>query len=516
MKRIFPRVPFQPDETPMSWAARQAAFHTGGRVVPFLNDLGIPSMDLVRGKVSAVERLCDTTGEELEPVVRNTIATVGNRRFSLRSQEFAAEFTTGAVTRFCPLCLEEDVAGQGDHSAALRPRLFWRLSPVRTCSKHLVPLSDIRLGNWNDVNHELQSMCAEIAVEQSAVRDRKSRQPSPLQNYVVERFEGSKGHEWLDLQNVDQVSRTSEMLGGLMVYGPDQKASEMSEDDWDAAGRASWPLMTQGPEQVQEFLTQTLKGRLTRNGRPSPRGAFGMLYGWLFSSRLSKNPGPIRDLVREVVIDQVPLVPGQSLLGKPVPHPRLACLSSIASAEGIHSKTLENVLRVAGVVGEKPPIEGAPNVVLDYARAKELIDNTRYAIPVTRVPDMLSASRPIVAALIDLGELTRIQEHGELKSKLGKAIDARSIQKALTFLRATGRTVGEPPRGYVSLAKAAEKTRINLRAILELLFRQFLDHVYLLDGYAGFDAVLVSPDEISECVRNPPPDASDEIRFYMQ
>lgn len=63
---------------------------------------------------------------------------------------------------------------------------------------------------------------------------------------------------------------------------------------------------------------------------------------------------------------------------------------------------LENVLRVAGVIGEKPALEGAPNVVRDYARAKEMIDNIKYAIPVTRVPALLSASRPIVAELIDI------------------------------------------------------------------------------------------------------------------
>jgi len=515
MKQIFPKIPFHSDETPMSWAARQAAFHRGGRVVPFLNDLGIQSMDLVRGKRAAVERLCDATGHVYEPVIHNTIETVGNRRFCLRGHEFAAEFTTGVVTRFCPLCLQDDTADQDDPSIVLRHRLLWRLSPVRTCGRHHMPVSDYKAGKWSDGHHELQAMGAVIAEAQAAMNDHQGRQPSPLQHYVETRLEGGAGPNWLDQQDIDQVCRTAEMLGGLVLYGPDRKASEMSEDDWDAAGRAAWPLMLEGPEQVQDFLAQTLKGCRTQNGRPSPRNAFGMLYGWLFAARLSKDPGPIRDIVREVVIDQVPLVPGKSLLGKPVSHPRLACLSSIASAEGIHSKTLENVLRVAGVIGEKPAIKGAPNIVLDYARAKELIDNTKYAIPVTQVPDMMSASRPIVAELIDLGELIRIQEHGELKSKLGKAIDGRSIHKTMTFLKSVGEAVGEAPEGYFSLAKAAEKSRINLRAILEMLFRNFLDKVYLLDGKTGFSAVLVSPDEISECVSNPPSSASDEIRYYM-
>lgn len=55
---LFPKLSFNHDETPMSWAARQAAFHTGGRLGPFLNDMGIPITDLAKGKLNAVERLC--------------------------------------------------------------------------------------------------------------------------------------------------------------------------------------------------------------------------------------------------------------------------------------------------------------------------------------------------------------------------------------------------------------------------------------------------------------------------
>ncbi|EET46281.1 hypothetical protein [Thalassobium sp. R2A62] len=62
MAALFPDLPFQHDETPMSWAARLAAFHTGGRVLPFLNAMSIPAADLATGKPEAVERLCQITG----------------------------------------------------------------------------------------------------------------------------------------------------------------------------------------------------------------------------------------------------------------------------------------------------------------------------------------------------------------------------------------------------------------------------------------------------------------------
>ena len=71
------------------------------------------------------------------------------------------------------------------------------------------------------------------------------------------------------------------------------------------------------------------------------------------------------------------------------------------------------------------------------------------------------------------------------------------------------------PEGHVHLAKAAEKTRVTLRAILELLFGQHLENVYRLKGHHGFDSVMVSPTEIMKCIEDPPENASDEIRFWM-
>ena len=495
----------------MSWASRQAAFHTGGRVVPFLNALEIPAADLACGKSEAVERLCARAGQDPTPVFANTITAMGKRRYRLRDMEFSAELTTGVVTRFCPLCLKEDRYGQNWPNAAMRHRLHWRLGPVRTCRKHGMALTDVRTGRWTDMLHEVQAMNGVV----SAACNNLVRQPSPVQSYLEDRLEGVPGPAWLDGQAIDQACRATEMLGGLMAFGPDQKAAEMTEDMWETAGRTAWPLVLDGDTAIHDFLRKQLLSAVKMNGHPSPRNSFGMLYGWLFASRLSKDPGPIRDIVREVIIDNVPLVPGQMLLGKHVIAPRLASVTSIASAEGLHSKTLTKILRLAGVIDGAPPLEGARNVVADYALAKPLIERAKHATPVTAVPELLSASRPMVAALIELGNLRRIQEHDELQSKVGKAIDGRSIQEVLQFIKSSFATIDQVPVGHVNLAKAAEKTHVTMKAILEMLFGMYLKNTCLLAGKPGFSGVLVSPAEIMECIADPPGNASDEIRFWM-
>lgn len=515
MSTLFPKIHFHPDETPMSWAARQAAFHTGGRVVPFLNDLKIPAADLVRGKKEAVERLCVIAGQEPAPVFVNTIMALGDRRYRLRGCEFSAEFTTGVVTRFCPLCLEHDRDGHALPKAAIRHRLHWRLTPVRTCRKHRMPLTDVRMGKWNDMFHEVQAIDDAVSTAYVSVHNLNLRDPSPLQNYVEGRLEGATGPDWLDNQAIDQACRTVEMLGGLMAFGPEQKAAKMTEDMWDTAGRFGWPLVNDGDAAIREFLRERLLSAVRKDGHPSPRTSYGMLYGWLFSSRLSKDPGPIKDIVRDVIVENVPLAPGQMLLGKQINSPRLACITSIASAECLHPKTLANILKLAGVIDDTQPMNGARSVVADYAFAKPFIERVKHTIPVTQVPAILSASRPMVAALIELGQLRRIQDHDELKSKVGKAIDGRSIRQVMNFIKEDIAVVDELPEEHVALAKAAEKTRVKLLLILELLFGGHLKAVCRQKGQAGFSGIMVSSSEIMERIKDPPDDVSDGLRFWM-
>ncbi|MCW3784330.1 TniQ family protein [Defluviimonas salinarum] len=513
MATLFPLIPFIADETPLSWAARQAAFHTGGRLVPFLNDLQISAADLARGLPDAVMRLCDKAGQDPEPVLRNTITAIGDRRFRLRDLEFAAEFTTGAWTRICPSCLADDQAGQRYPDAASRHRLAWRLAPVRTCSVHGVLLRDLRTRKWDDGLHELQAMRALIEAEIMVPSVSPPRPPSPLQIYVEARLEGNRGPEWLDGQDIDQATRAAEMLGGLIAFGPGRKAADMTQDMWDQAGQAAWPLISEGSRAMADFLRGALSKNVTREGRPGARKAFGMLYSWLSASRLSKDPGPIRVILRDVIAQNVPLVTGRKLLGEPVVRPRLSSVRSIARTEGIHPKTLRNVLRAAGLLPHQDEGDAVERIIVDYDRARGLIDAAKHAVPASQVPDILNASRPLVAALIELEILTRIHDHDGLKSKVGKAIDGRSIQKVQTFLKDKIPSVAEAPEGLACLSNSAERARARLKVILELLFAGHLHRVVRLAGQTGFGAILVDPEEIKRVLESPPPGLSEEVYY---
>ena len=140
MTVLSPNLPFMADETLLSWAARLAALHTGGRLIPFLNDLGIAYPAIIGGKLEEILLLCDATGQDPAPVLRNTMFNIDRRSFTLRGEAFAKKFIAMQSTRFCPACLATDSASNSPINAARYSRLSWALRrPI-----HHVPLMQQR------------------------------------------------------------------------------------------------------------------------------------------------------------------------------------------------------------------------------------------------------------------------------------------------------------------------------------------------------------------------------------
>ncbi|WP_181180912.1 TniQ family protein [Paracoccus sp. FO-3] len=500
MARLFPRLPFVPDETPLSWAARLAAFHTGGRLVPFLNDLGIALVDLVAGATEAITRLCDIADQDPDPVLHNTIHALGERQFLLRDESFAAEMTTGPETRFCPACLAEDEAGGYRPDALRRGRLIWRLQPVRVCPVHHLTLISRRLNRWDDIAHELSVLVPEgqralLALAETA----PVQQPSPLQGYVLARLEGQSGPAWADGQGIEQVTRATEMLGGVLEFGTQAKPAELSMADWNRASNNAWSYVRQGEDGVRSGLGM-LQQRAVERGMVGHRNrfaTFGMLYRWLSSPKLTKDPGPIRELLRQHIIDTTDILPQEKLLGEIVTMPKWGSISSIAKSGGVHPLTLRDVLIARRVIPAKAKDQPCSATLVDFQIGHEVALEMRRAVAVTALPGLLNASRPMVTCLINTGLLAALHGgNGQKQGKVSRSIDGLRVEALINKINQIFPKVESAPAGHVKLAKAAEMSRLPMEVILIGVFGHHLERVLRLQREPGLGGLLVDPQEV--------------------
>lgn len=504
-ERLTPHLPFAPDETFLSWITRLAAFHTGGRLVPFLRDLGIQRFeDVLGGANGTINRICAVTGEPPELVMPNALLRQSPRTYQLRGETFSAEFLRGRLTAFCPACLAEDATGSGNAPARWRGRLAWAVRPVHVCPTHKIALVERSRGSWDDITHELSAIVTEdhrglLALAEGAPR----RVTSPLQDYVLARLDGAEGPPWLDGQRIDQAVRATEMLGVLFSHGRKAKVGEFSTEDWDEAGRAGWNWTSRGEEGVRAALED-----LQRNADDVPPNAglklvFGSLYRWLAVASRGREPGPILPLLRDHVLDNMPIAPGTALLGEVVAARRRHTVPSLAAETGLHPHTLQNFLETHGVVPARRGVRLGILPTFDAAEGQRLAEMLRHAVAAGDLTRLLNASRSQVLMLIRLGFLPQLHDGHCQRSRSSRLVDGRAVAEVLERIDTVTHQVDELPCGVFNLGSAAKAARVNLEEILPRLFRGELARAFRLKGACGLSAVHLDPEELKPLA--PPP-----------
>lgn len=317
---LFPRLAFAPDETHASWAGRLAAFHTGGGAGTFFKDMRIPQTAFLNGHREFVEHLCTIADQDPGVVLTNTILRRDPNRYSLNHEVFGPGLMVGKLTKFCPHCLlDDDDKGARPH-ARRREQLAWRFRSVLVCPVHhtyllAAPHQPIWLPDLSSrvpLGSDLLKMLA----------DRTTRAiPSPVQSYLLDRIAGVRGPEWLDGQAIDQATRATEMLGAVMEFGARINIDKMTAEDWHRAGCVGWDWTSKGEAGLREafHILQAREPKPKDAHHRHPGTKFGALYQWLSLKINHDDRGPIRDVLRDYIIETEAVTTDRKILGKVVP-----------------------------------------------------------------------------------------------------------------------------------------------------------------------------------------------------
>lgn len=501
---LRPFVPIVSDETLASWAARLAAVHGGETLIPFLTDIGIPPAEMLKGSHFAVTRLADVTGADPDDLRRQTIRTIEWRKHELRGERFEPEFLKGSLISFCPACLLDDDSA-GPWLNYRRSRLMWRLRAVRTCAVHGCLLVTRRNTNWSDRFYQMALVVPETGRALSALaEDIARREVSALQKYITDRLEGVPGPEWLDGQNIEQVVRTTEMLGVGLAFGRRPDLIGMSSGDWDHAGQVGFEFTKRGEEGVRAALDEMQRRAWFQEKVPAhsgPQMIFGPLYSWLRFSTSAKDSGPIRQILRQHIIETMPIASGTVLLGEVVRKARVHSVRSLSRQSGVHPKTLRNALTLAGLL---PESEGKPEFqTFDAAAGEAVVNQIREAIPQTQLPAYMNATRGQVITLMQSGILAKIVDGGS-GTKLAAAVSKTKVDAFLASIARDAQEVADLPALVLPINEATQKARVTTDQVIKLLQRGALGRVYRREGEQGYLAIHVDPEEVKgHFVRDP-------------
>ncbi|MEH2469263.1 hypothetical protein V1284_000707 [Nitrobacteraceae bacterium AZCC 2299] len=488
-------------ESPMSlWSRTAKLFNRTAR--EFSLDMGLTFQSVVDGDPATLASLAARCRADHDRLVAASIVKVADRRHRLREQELLRDSLTRASLRVCPQCVVDDTHKRSGPKA-LRPygRTLWLLSSVRTCPQHQSALVEVTRAPYMHRLHDFARLIEPSLNADDFARGLQERRFSPLEHYLVDRLNGvADANSWLQKLPFYAASKACEILGAVATRGHRFKARSLNDADWHEAGAVGFDIANTGESGIRSLLSQ-LQQTFTRTDRDwGPQQLLGRLYTWLANDSEDSAYDPLRNVVRDHIIETMPFGPGDELFGQGVRVRRVHSVRSAYLESGISPKRLRQLLSEAGHIRKEDLALTDDRITFDAAKTEEFIGNLSTAVSLRGVERYINAPRQIVNLLCKAGYLSRF------KSTNGRLTHAFAKEDLDTFLSqlAANATEIEPDDGSLfQIQTSAKRASCSSADIVGLIFDRTLTRIRRTPGESGFSSILVDPEEVKRHVRGP-------------
>lgn len=320
---------------------------------------------------------------------------------------------------------------------------------------------------------------------------------SDLQLYITRRLAGECGPEWLDSQPIDLAARTCEMIGVILTAGAHVNLKLLSDADWNIAGHAGFGFARRGQAGVEEAL-RLAKQRFDDAGlKGGPQKALGRLYQWLQFNKNGKPLGPVREIVRNYVLDNFSIEVGADLMGETVDRRRVHSIHSLAKQTGDHPKTVNRALVLSGLI-DGDPDKVCGTRVCDADAAEALMQRVRNSIPVTELPTYLNCNRVQAQQFVRSGLIPKLVDDSRCASGKLTQVALEDVDAFLVRFMAAADQKQSQSGGLMDVVAASEVARWPVLEIVNGILAGLFTLVEIVDVSLKFKGVLVDPYEVRE------------------
>lgn len=501
-------LPLGEGESPSSFASRLAALNTASGAANFLLDLGLNTRFVADGYDRALDRLANLAGVSSASLAANATSRIGGGDYMIRAERVPKSFLRRSRLHVCPACLQEDFTFADGPSIMQRPELHafgrtaWLLSPIRTCAKHKLGLVELfhakRPLEIHDFAHAVRTEWPRIG---SLLAAAPRREPSALEIYILDRIRNGRGTAWLDTCSLNGAVKSCEIIGAVLLHGLTPNLTRFSEDDWEAAGAAGYAIARQGEEALRHFFTSLQETCPTQAGQVGPQAIFGRLYQWLNYHGMGEERAPLRDLLRQHLLETMPIGPGTKFLGRMVESRTVHSIYTLSKATGQHPKRLRKILIEAGLV-PKDAIGVVDNrIVFSADEAEQIVRRFTTSIPLKDVAAYLNCPR-VHARLLYEREFIRPVIDASTSMASGKhSFDKDDLDNFLARLLQSASPMADPEPGFADLPHAAKRACCSAMEIVALVLEGRLKRLGRDLNQQGYLALIVDVEEVRALVR---------------
>ena len=365
---------------------------------------------------------------------------------------------------------------------------------MRSCEKHGVLLFRRPNRGFYEQFQDMNLVAPDNSELEMQAAQANACELSPLQSYIEARFHGASASEWLDGQSIDQASRVCEMLGACRLFGAHTDLNALTHAQWDQAGAVGFEAAQAGVSGICRALEEIAERSWQTKGTGGPQAALGRLYQWLQFAKSKKDPGPVRAVVREFILDTMAIDPGTMLFGEVVTKRRRHSVSSLADDTGLHPKTLRRALVGVGLVPHDA--DANKGVSFDALAGEKVASRIQNSLPVKKVPEYLNCNRTQANMLVRTGAIKQLMPGSGKRGGLLSQVAIEDLDEFLRQLGQAAKVVDTPTDGMVAILEAAEIARETVADITMLILDGALRRVETKLRELGLLSLYVDPLEV--------------------
>ncbi len=500
MNRLAELLPFNAGETVASHCSRLAAASGYERAYSFGTDHGFRFFSLAVGNQKAIEAYADVLQVHASDLTPGVMKPSGNFLLIGGEQEIEMSMLERSRLRYCPRCLEDDERfGEGRRGHRAFGRLTWQIKSVRSCRRHGIRLftSPLRPDPMflHDFAAELQ---AELVRTKSAPPAAEKMKTDNLQLYTEARLAGDKTMSpWLDTFPLYVALKICETIGACERHGIDFRAAALDEREWSTCAGMGFDLVHGGPASLEESLRSQMVRFQDAYPRSLGRSGLGSLYRQLTFHSLEQEYRPIREIIRNVGLETLPLAPGDYFLG-PVTERRVHSVSSAAQQFKVNTRMLLNQLINAGAVPVSARSTTPERVLLDAKLMESHARELKRKLNVRSASAYLGIDETSFRALVKHGHIISASSMGSLDTaRLDWTFDQRVLDEVVAKVASAASC--SHTNGLCSIQEAARAGATNLVVVIEKILDGAIKTVGIDTNENGFGRIKVDPNEVKRC-----------------
>lgn len=326
-------------ETPASYVSRLACENGLPGANEFCVDQGLDMQGIADGNPWMLQKLGHLGGLASDEIFRWSVKKLQNTQYRIANQLIERRWIVRTSLRLCPCCV---VQTQHPDEEGIVGKATWHIPFMRQCPQHGVLLKSFERVGYAGSVHDFSKRCLEQRWDiLRAAENAKVSTPSGLSTYIEARAMGAPVTRWIDTLECNAAAYFCELLGLLVARGGSVGISSLTDDERRQAGDIGYQITSGGTKDVLDALAALPRPKV----KSKAQAHLGSLYQWLSRSAMDAQYTPLKDLIRNYVIETFPVGPGETVLGQVVEQRRVHNLTTFARDCRASTKRSRQALR---------------------------------------------------------------------------------------------------------------------------------------------------------------------------